>query len=231
MPAVLGAERIQETFAEPSAVPVYNVTTRKALATSFIENVVLAQYRQLTGWQEVTQQTSQIDSGYLGQHLVSLVSGTLGRGRGSRGKGFDLADGSEIKVASTLGGIDVPRWNHGSFGNRARVDEYLKNPNVYFVLFDTTERNQEFPLRIRVFRVSPRSDPAFSRVVRTWASRTSSGNFQLHPPCWRDVSIARNESGSLELPLIFEAVQQEIPGVDFMKITHWDLHPGPSKKV
>lgn len=51
----------------------YNVTTRKALAKSFIENVVLAQYRQLTGWQEVTRQTSQIDSGYLGQHLVGHV--------------------------------------------------------------------------------------------------------------------------------------------------------------
>lgn len=207
----------------------YNVTTRKALAKSFIENVVLAQYRQLTGWQEVTQQTSQIDSGYLGQHLVSLVSGTPGRGRGSRGKGYDLADGSEIKVASTLGAIDVPRWNHSSFGDRAKMDAYLRNPYVYFVLFDTTERNQEFPLRIRVWRVSPTKDPAFSNVVRTWASRKSSGNFQLHPPCWRDESIARNECGNLELPLVFEAVQQEIPGVDFMKITHWDLHAGPSK--
>jgi MamI-like restriction endonuclease len=212
-------------------VPEYNVTTRKALAKSFIENVVLAQYRQLTGWQEVTQQTSQIDSGYLGQHLVSLVSGTLGRGRGGRGKGFDLVDGSEIKVASTLGGIDVPRWNHSSFGNRARVDVYLEHPFVYFLLFDTTQQHQEFPLRIRVWRVSPTTDPAFSNVVRTWAEGKSSGNFQLHPPCWKDESIATNRCGDLDLPLIFEAVQQEIPGVDFMKITRWDLSPGPSKKV
>lgn len=209
----------------------YNIATRRALSKSFIENVVLAQYRQLTGWQEVTQQTSQIDSGYLGQHLVSLVSGTHGRGRGSRGKGFDLADGSEIKVASTLGAIDVPRWNHSSFGNPKNVAAYLKNPHVYFVLFDTTEKGHEFPLRIRVWRVSPAKDTAFTTVVRKWASKKSSGNFQLHPPCWDDSSLATNDSGNLTIPLIFEAVQQEIPGVDFMKITHWNLNPGPSKSA
>lgn len=209
----------------------YDISTRKALAKSFIENVVLAQYRQLTGWQEVTQQTSQIDSGYLGQHLVSLVSGTLGRGRGSRGKGFDLADGSEIKVASTLGAIDVPRWNHTSFGNPKNVDAYLKNPHIYFLLFDTTQREAEFPLRIRIWRVAPAKDPAFTKVVRTWASGKSSGNFQLHPPCWKDESVARNNCGNLDMPLILEAIQQQIPGVDFMKITHWDLKPGPSQHV
>jgi hypothetical protein len=212
-------------------VPDYNVTTRKALAKSFIENVVLAQYRQLTGWQEVTQQTSQIDSGYLGQHLVSLVSGTLGRGLGSRGKGVDLADGSEIKVASTLGGTDVPRWNHTSFGNPKNVAAYLKNPYIYFLLFDTTVKGEEFPLRIRIWRVSPTADAAFSAVVRKWASKKSSGNFQLHPPCWDDSSLVTNKSGNLIMPLTFEAVQQEIPGVDFMKITHWDLKPGPSKSA
>jgi hypothetical protein len=41
----------------------YDQTTRKALAKSFIENVILAQYHQLTGWQKVTQQTAQLDSG------------------------------------------------------------------------------------------------------------------------------------------------------------------------
>lgn len=212
-------------------MPDYNVTTRKALAKSFIENVVLAQYRQLTGWQEVTQQTSQIDSGYLGQHLVSLVSGTLGRGLGSRGKGVDLADGSEIKVASTLGGTDVPRWNHTSFGNPKNVASYLKNPHIYFLLFDTTVKGEEFPLRIRIWRVSPATDTAFSAVVRNWASKKSSGNFQLHPPCWDDSSLVTNKSGNLSMPLTFEAIQQQIPGVDFMKITHWDLKPGSSKSA
>lgn len=207
----------------------YDTATRKDLAKSFIENVVFAQYRQLTGWQQVTHQSAQLDSGYLAQHLVSLISGIPGRGPGSRGKGDDLVDGSEIKAASTIGAIDKPRWNHGSFGTRKNVDAYLKNPFIFFALFDTEDRNDEFPLRIRVWRVRPAKDAAFRKVVRTWARTSSSGNFQLHPPCWDDGSIATNESGNLKLPLIFEALQREIDGVDFMDIETWNPRAGKSK--
>lgn len=197
--------------------------TRKALAKSFIENVILAQYHQLTGWQKVTHQTAQLDSGYLGQHLVSLISGTPGRGAGSRGKGHDLVDGSEIKAASALGGIDTPRWNHSSFGTRKNIDAYFNSTFIYFVLFDTTKRYQEFPLRLRVWRVAPRTDRAFVKVVREWAKHTTSGDFQLQPPRWEEGSRITNLGGNLELPLIFQAVQREIEGVDFMDIVTWEL--------
>jgi hypothetical protein len=200
----------------------YDASTREALAKSFIENVILAQYHQLTGWQKVTQQTAQLDSGYLGQHLVSLISGTPGRGAGSRGKGHDLVDGSEIKTASALGGVDAPRWNHSSFGNPKNVDAYLESKYIYFVLFDTETRHEEFPLRLRVWRVAPSTDKAFSKVVKDWAEGKSSGNFQLHPPCWREGSRVTNESGNLVLPLIFEAIQLEIEGVDLMHIVTWN---------
>lgn len=205
--------------------------TRQALAKAFIENVIFAQYRQLTGWAKVTNQTSQIDSGYLGQHLVSLVSGTLGRGTGSRGKGDDLVDGSEIKTASTLGGMDTPRWNHGSFGRPEKVAQYLSSAYVYFVLFDTTERNQEQPLRLRIWRVEPKVDTAFVEVVQAWAKQKTSGNFQLQPPRWQTGSRVTNLGGALDLPLIFEAVQREIEGVDFMDIVTWDLRRAVSKPV
>lgn len=209
----------------------YDEPTRRALAKSFIENVVLAQYHQLTGWQKVTQQTAQLDSGYLGQHLVSLISGTPGRGAGSRGKGHDLVDGSEIKTASALGGIDQPRWNHSSFGKERNVDAYLKSSFIYFVLFDTAKRYEEFPLRLRVWRVAPQADSAFVRVVRNWAKETTSGNFQLQPPRWQKGSRVTNLGGNLELPLIFEAVQKEIKGVDFMDIVTWTLGAATSQAV
>lgn len=215
----------------PSEKIPYDEATRKALAKSFIENVVLAQYHQLTGWQKVTRQTAQFDSGYLGQHLVSLVSGTPGRGAGSRGRGHDLVDGSEIKSASALGGIDQPRWNHANFKRADKVEAYLNSKFIYFVLFDTTERYEEFPLRLRVWRVAPGSDVAFTRVVRSWARETTSGNFQLQPPRWQAGSRVTNLGGNLELPLVFEAVQREIEGVDFMDIARWSLRVGPSKAV
>jgi hypothetical protein len=214
-----------------SASIPYDESTRRGLAKSFIENVVLAQYHQLTGWQKVTRQTAQLDSGYLGQHLVSLVSGTPGRGAGSRGKGHDLVDGSEIKAASALGGIDAPRWNHASFGNSAHIARYLQSRFIYFVLFDTATRYEEFPLRLRVWRVAPDRDSAFRKVVETWSSRRSSGNFQLHPPCWQTGSRVTNESGNVLLPLVFEAVQREIEGVDFMDIVVWNLRRRQSKIV
>lgn len=155
---------------------------RRGLAKSFIEDAVIGQYRQLVRWQHITGQSAQIDSGYLGQHLVSLVSGKPGRGRGSRGKGADLADGSEIKIASTLGGVDTPRWNNKLDGEAA-VKTYLTNPAIYFGLFDTLEKGNDFPVRVRVWRVEPTNDEVFCNTVRTWAGTSSSGNFQLHPPC------------------------------------------------
>lgn len=209
----------------------YDEPTRKALAKSFIENVVLAQYHQLTGWQKVTRQTAQLDSGYLGQHLVSLISGTPGRGAGSRGKGHDLVDGSEIKAASALGGIDQPRWNHASFNTSKKIEAYLKSRFIYFVLFDTTTRYEETPLRLRVWRVAPPRDPTFVRVVKNWSKETTSGNFQLQPPRWQKGSRVTNLGGNLELPLIFEAIQREIEGVDFMDIVTWRLGPASSKRV
>ena len=113
-------------------------------------------------------------------------------------KGPDLVDGSEIKAASALGGIDQPRWNHSSFGTAKNVDAYLKSKFIYFILFDTTARYEEF---------------------------------QLQPPRWQEGSRVTNLGGNLELPLIFEAVQREIEGVDFMDIVTWKLGTAKSKAV
>lgn len=209
----------------------YDTETRKALTKSFIENVVFAQYRQLTGWQKVTGQSAQLDSGYLAQHLVSLISGVPGRGPGSRGKGDDLVDGSEIKAASTIGAVDTPRWNHSSLGTGDNVAKYLKHPYIYFALFDTAERGKEAPLRIRVWRVAPARDEPFRNVVRRWKRGRTKGNFQLQPPRWQEGSLVTNEGGNLILPIVFQAVQREIEGVDFMDIDTWNPRAGKSKVV
>lgn len=182
---------------------------RRGLAKSFIEDAVIGQYRQLVRWQHITGQSAQIDSGYLGQHLVSLVSGLPGRGRGSRGKGADLADGSEIKIASTLGGVDKPRWNN-KLDTPQAVASYLENPAIYFGLLDTLEKGEDFPVRVRVWIVEPSKDEVFCNTVRNWANKQTSGNFQLHPPCWSSSNVANNQSGNVSLPLAFRAIQLDI---------------------
>jgi len=198
---------------------------RRGLAKSFIEDAVIGQYRQLVRWQHITGQSAQIDSGYLGQHLVSLLTGKPGRGRGSRGKGADLADGSEIKIASTLGGVDKPRWNN-KLDTPEAVTTYLENPAIYFGLFDTLEKGEDFPVRVRVWIVEPLTDEVFCNTVTTWAAKPSSGNFQLHPPCWSDSDVATNQSGNVALPLAFRAIQLDIEGVDYLEVEHWDPNPG-----
>lgn len=220
--------RKSDAIKSHAAIADQSPDTRKALVKQFIESVVLSQYRQLVDWQTVTGQSSQLDSGYLGQQLVSLLTGIPGVGR--RGKGADLLDGSEVKAASTLSGIDVPRWNNqiGRAQNRLR---YLEKHAIFFVLFDTVTRAETFPLRVRVWRVSPRSDRDFRAVIETWGRRKSSGNFQLHPPCWDAGNVATNQAGNLKLPLMFQAQQKEIGKIDFMEINVIKPKPGKCRRV
>ena len=87
---------------------------REILAKKFIEEVILPQWAQLSNWNSVTNQTSQLDFGYLSQHLVSLITGI--KGNNQRGKGDDMADGSEVKSASCVDAEDTPRWNNVNCG-------------------------------------------------------------------------------------------------------------------
>jgi len=75
-----------------------NKKNKEILAKKFIEEVILPQWKQLGSWNKLTSQTSQLDFGYLSQHLVSILSGI--EGNNQRGKGDDLKDGSEVKSAS-----------------------------------------------------------------------------------------------------------------------------------
>ncbi|GAB4574677.1 MAG: hypothetical protein Kow0077_22410 [Anaerolineae bacterium] len=211
-----------------AAISKQKQETRLALVKQFIESVIFNQYRQLVSWQSVTGQSSQIDSGYLGQQLVSLLTGIPGSG--TRGKGLDLADGSEVKAASTLSGVDVPRWNN-QLSTSQKVREYLDQPAIYFVLFDTLNKRESFPLRVRIWKVEPRKDECFSRVVNKWASERSSGNFQLHPPCWRNDNVATNNAGNIELPLLLHAQQIEIGDIDYMEIQYYKESPGKCRMV
>jgi hypothetical protein len=127
----------------------------------------------------------------------------------NQGKGKDLADGSEIKTASSVAGVDVPRWNHplgDSIGDRKKkIADFLAHPYIYYVLFDTTKADDK--VRVRVWKVSPKIDSAFKAVILEW-DRTyppPSYNFQLHPPVQKDTDVATNEAGNLKLPLMFEA--------------------------
>ena len=73
---------------------------RKELSRLLLEEQVNEQRKKLNLWSTITAQSSQIDTGYVAQHLVSLQ--TQIPGQGMRGKGDDLSNGAEVKSANFL---------------------------------------------------------------------------------------------------------------------------------
>jgi len=205
---------------------------REILAKKFIEEVILPQWTQLSSWNSLTNQTSQLDFGYLSQHLVSLITGI--KGNNQRGKGDDLADGSEVKSASCIDAEDTPRWNNVNCGakeTKELVTKLESLPYLFFVLLDTTEKGGN-TLRCRIWCVRPKQDKEFMKVAKCWSSENDSKkkneklktNFQLHPPRWEKAqdNLTTNNCGNLKLPLIYESIQMNIPGILVMKTMFFD---------
>lgn len=204
--------------------------TRQRLATKFLEEVVFGQMRQLLTWKTVTNQTAQLDSGYLAQQLVSVLSGVSGSGW--RGKGDDLADGSEIKAANTIQATDTPRWNH-SLKTDDNVRDHLAKPAIFYVLLDTLIRDDDAPFRCRVWKVVPQTDMPYRQLVNNWkASRTGSRyNMQIQPPRWSDTNRAKCLGIEIELPLYFHAQQKDMGELDFVEVHSFQENPGLSSLV
>lgn len=176
------------------------------LAVKLLDELFMNYKKKLSEWAKTTGQSAQLDSGYIAQHLISVLTGI--KGTGMRGKGKDLIDDSEVKTASSVAGIDVPRWNH-NIGTKKAKDTFLRAPHIYYVLFDAPSKTSE-RVRVRVWAVTPSINNDFRTVVERWFNLSPrSYNFQLHPPVRRDDNIATNECGNLDLPLMFAAEEDE----------------------
>ncbi len=187
---------------------------RRVLIEQLITDFFVDARATLVKWSQVTGQSAQIDTGYIAQHLASLVLQTPGQG--FKGKGVDLIDGSEVKSASIVSGVDRPRWNH-NLGTRAddyrreakgittKSSVYLKDtPFLFYVLFDRVHDGTGAPtpcLRVRGWCVNARTDTEWRSLVLRYmdarAGRTY--NLQLHPPVGYDDSIVVNELGNLDM--------------------------------
>jgi hypothetical protein len=100
--------------------------------------------------------------------------------------------------------VDVPRWNH-NFSKPEKVNEWLTVPAIYYVLFDEVKR-EALRVRVRIWMVIPMLDQAYRTVLERWRDIPRlSNNFQLHPPVGKDINLATNNCGNLELPLMFYA--------------------------
>ena len=75
-----------------------DVDQRTVLIIKLLQEQVVDQRKKLAYWRDLTKQPSQIDTGYISQYLLSLITSIYGGLM--RGKGTDLDDGSEIKAAN-----------------------------------------------------------------------------------------------------------------------------------
>jgi hypothetical protein len=187
---------------------------RKALIEELITDFFVDAGAILVKWREVTGQSAQIDTGYVAQHLASLVLQTPGQG--FKGKGVDLLDRSEVKSASIVSGVDRPRWNHnmGTAGDDLKREAkgaktksfiYLnQTPFVFYALFDRVHDEVGAPtprLRVRGWCINARTDEAWRSLFARYLEERegSTYNLQLHPPVGYDDSIVVNELGNLDM--------------------------------
>lgn len=168
-----------------------SLAERGVLALKLLQEQVVDQRKMLHYWRDVTHQPAQIDTGYVSQHLVSLVTGI--KGNGMRGKGFDLSDGAEVKGANFLDSLDnsgstAPRWNFQA-NNPAAMEAFLQHPAIYLVSIDL---NEEARVRVRIWRVYPERHSVLKDRYVEWMEKFGRPklihpdrpgvNFQLFPP-------------------------------------------------
>lgn len=182
-----------------------SVEKRTELIIKLVQNQIIDQRIELNFFKDLTDQPAQIDTGYIAQHLVSLITGI--KGGGFRGKGLDLADGSEVKGANFLDSLDrsgavAPRWNF-QCNNIQTMEEFLTYTAIYLVSIDLTIDNR---IRIRVWKVDPRVHVALNTRYVEWMETLGKPklldekrpgiNFQLFPPrIATDETFARHGNG------------------------------------
>lgn len=178
---------------------------RRTLSMYLLEEQVLEQRKKLTHWSTITAQSSQIDTGYIAQHLVSLQ--TQIAGQGMRGKGDDLCDGSEVKSANYLDSLDkkgavAPRWNF----NAVTIDimeRFLTYPAVYLLSIDL---NPQQCFRTRIWKINVSRHTVLKNRYEEWMQKlgyhklrgemSGQANFQLFPPHnGADENFARHGNG------------------------------------
>lgn len=161
------------------------------LCKALLNEQVYEQRISLNKWMTITAQSSQIDTGYIAQHLVSLR--TQIAGQGMRGKGDDLCDGSEVKSANFLDSLDKngavsPRWNFTAI-TPAIMERFLTYETLYLLDMDLDPSGK---IRIRIWQVDVTKNDLLKQRYNVWMelkgrpkfnnNNNESVNFQLFPP-------------------------------------------------
>ena len=214
---------------------------RLRLLEDLFVDFFVVQWRVLLKWAALTGQSSQVDTGYIAQHVASILLAEPGQG--FKGKGLDLLDESEVKSAAIVSGVDRPRWNHdlGTLANdaqrreknrRTKSESFLSSPNVFYLLFDRLVPEEAGPapliLRVRGWCLDAQEDGAWREVLYRFldSRKGRKYNLQLHPPVGYDDNLVVNQLGNLDFSevKVFEA---QIHGLGEHETFHveWPMTP------
>lgn len=148
----------------------------------------------------------QIDTGYVAQHIASLV--TQISGQAMRGKGLDLIDASEIKAANFLDSLDkkgatAPRWNFTAV-TKEIMERFLDYENIYLLSMDLNAYGR---FRTRMWKIDITKHLVLRERYIEWMNKLGypkfnttsdqpSVNFQFFPPhSGTEESFARHGNG------------------------------------
>lgn len=149
-----------------------------------IKDLYIELRQKINVWSSITKQTAQARMGYIGQHLVSVVTGFPGGRSGARGKDLVLPNGefAEIKTCyrvdqlgkccacgagvssielecSVCDSTDIKRNDDSKWLIGIQHDnefaEVLSPKYYYLVLFDFTDLMNPTTIRASIWRVDP----------------------------------------------------------------------------
>lgn len=158
-----------------------------AASEAVIRDLYLNLRIELARWSAVTRQTAQARMGYMGQHLVSVVTGHLGGRSGARGKDLVLPNGgsAEIKTCyrvdqlgrckvckngvapaeitcSECGSVELVRKNDSKWLISPKHDADMRalfNPiSYYLVLFDFEDFESPDVINAKIYEIDPRQN-------------------------------------------------------------------------
>lgn len=161
-----------------------------AAAEGVLKDLYVELRRKVRQWSEVTRQTPQARMGYVGQHLVSAVTGHPGGRSGARGHDLVLPEGAhgEIKTCSRVDqlgsckgcgaavssvetacaecdGVEILRKDDSKWlitcKNEAELSDLFEAAYFYLVLFDFANIQEAVDINARIWRLNPRT-PAFA---------------------------------------------------------------------
>ena len=161
-----------------------------ASSERLIHDLYIDLRRKINSWAAITKQTAQARMGYVGQHLVSVVTGYPGGRSGARGKDLIITDVEygEIKTCyrvdqlgkckdcgSVVAAIeqqcpacasrnlqrnDDSKWLI-SIRNDDEYSLIIEPAAYYLVLFDFTDLNDPHTIRASIWKVNPKR-PGFA---------------------------------------------------------------------